>query len=481
MNVGGGSVKKKRKISSAGHLDELSNKFFTDMQKIHDTIAPVHLYGMLENDGIVLPKLLCSQSLKDIENWEGFVEKNCVVGADECSSIVRMLEVFALTPAGTVNDSEMCMASIMDSTFNLFVLYCGKNRNRNTTTTTSGLKKPDYSLRKAKSPIFVGEEKLYSNYQKGIYGHDPEKECVDKTPWNRWEDFYGTAPYIIAYTCIADAERIDVNIGLLVKDTQSFFSLFQTDLIQAVNRPVLAGKLLQLLPILAFIHEKSKNSAMALGTIKSNDTIFCSEQTTSFIMNQAKLMLHKKWKFRELTCLTSFFARLSKVKEKLATSDKLMHFTQLSENDVNEVSAYCLPVGSPVLLNTVQDVIKSVIGVAKQVKLLIGLDIVHNDIRWANVVIDNESGECFLIDFDDAQCVNDDGSYDGLQHMSVEEHSSLITSAHGHEVDIWAIGKLLTAAVPTNQKSIQLSSRIMDQCQNMTIDDVLESLAKLVG
>jgi len=430
-------------------------------------------------------KIPCLADSFNTDGWETFKEEYCVIDKDKaCDTLVEAIESFSTVALGIVNNSEMSMTSIMDATFAIFVLYCHQQRSRNTTTTTSGPKKPDYSVKKSKSPIFVGEEKLFSNYVKGSYGHDPEKECVEKTPWDRWADFYGSSPFILAYTCIGSAEACVVNVGLLVAKSKSFFSLFEIDLRLGFNRPVLAGKLLKLLPVLAYIHECCKDCELTMGIIQSRETCYCSSIVTSMIVYDRITMLHKKWEFHNAEEASIFHTRIANVQAHLHNVDDMFHATQLTLHDNHkDVSGYFLPVGKIPDCSSAQNVIRIVIAVAKQVQLLISLRIVHNDIRWPNIIESSTiSGKYYLVDFDDAFFMGSDlnNKCGGLTHLSEENHCSLVREPHGSEVDIWAIGKLLISNVPTTYKSCGVAQSIMKSCDSLSINDVITSVESLL-
>ena len=441
--------------------------------------------GMVKNhvlSDVVSLKMKCFNGSLNYEHWEVFKNSCCDVGQAECEALVAAFESFALTMLGTVSDSEMCVASVMDAAFGPFVMYCGRNRNRNTSTHTSGTKKPDYSLRKGKSPIFNGEEKLSSNYRKGVYGHDPEKECVDKTPWERWTDFYGDTPFILAYTCLADDKNVYVEVGLLVKTTRTFFSLFAVDIAQSANRPVFARKIFNLLPVLAYIYERSKGSIMAIGMLKTGSTVLCSLQSTSIIVDDKKLTVEKKWSFHNPDDVKPFLVRMDTIKRQLATCADLYQCVKMSvyEDELSTVRGYYRPVGKPVLFSTFADLLDCIIAIAGQVKILISIGVVHNDIRWDNIVRHSTlDGIYFLIDFDDAVYITGDDKCAGLRHLGEDEHSRLIRERHGHEVDIWAIGKLLSSHRKSTEAAVIFGANTMTNCQCTDISDLINNLQHL--
>jgi hypothetical protein len=77
------------------------------------------------------------------------------------------------------DDSEVTMTPILDLCMNVLVSLTNTlwNRVRNT---VSQRKKPDYTIVKYGVPIIIGEEKVFSKYKPGIFGHDPVVELEKK-------------------------------------------------------------------------------------------------------------------------------------------------------------------------------------------------------------------------------------------------------------------------------------------------------------
>ena len=73
--------------------------------------------------------------------------------------------------------------------------------------------------------------------------------------------------------------------------------------------------------------------------------------------------------------------------------------------------------------------------------------IFHRDIRWANIIklpsLSNERSKWMLIDWDEAA-----GLYNkAALHLSEENHApEVFKDNHGEEVDVWAVGRLITDA-----------------------------------
>ena len=88
----------------------------------------------------------------------------------------------------------------------------------NVHSSSSGIYRPDFFLAPSGPPLFVGEDKLLSNYSKGKKGHDPFLENEYKTPWDMWEEFWGDIPYIFAYAALGETSHLEFILGVLERD-----------------------------------------------------------------------------------------------------------------------------------------------------------------------------------------------------------------------------------------------------------------------
>jgi hypothetical protein len=109
------------------------------------------------------------------------------------------------------------------------------------------------------------------------------------------------------------------------------------------------------------------------------------------------------------------------------------------------------PYGVPYNPSTAKQLVQVILSVALIVQFLQGRGIVHNDIRWKNIcAVERPKGDepvrILLFDFDDAYALNLEAGEKcpGLGHLSLEEHSPKSHVEHAGEVDVWAIGKLIT-------------------------------------
>jgi hypothetical protein len=99
------------------------------------------------------------------------------------------------------------------------------------------------------------------------------------------------------------------------------------------------------------------------------------------------------------------------------------------------------------------------------------LNIVHNDIRWPNILksrCEGEPAHYYLCDFDDAFLLTPESPFcPPMNHLAIETHCPDVFEKHTTEVDIWSISHLIYQKVSTSDnRSASLFSLAMDINQN---------------
>ena len=108
----------------------------------------------------------------------------------------------------------------------------------------------------------------------------------------------------------------------------------------------------------------------------------------------------------------------------------------------NGVKAHFVPFSKQVLIQNEQQLFTCVSNIARAVQHLHSIGIIHNDIRWDNIM--ESGGIHLLVDFDDAYYLADEiSTCPPLTHFGADEHSPRSFQEHRGEVDCWAIGRLL--------------------------------------
>ena len=161
------------------------------------------------------------------------------------------------------------------------------------------------------------------------------------------------------------------------------------------------------------------------------------------------------------------------------------------ENDI-AIKGSFVPYGQLLTLNTAKEVLLCVVAVARTLAQLHALGVVHNDIRWDNIVEyqadeleadDVEEVKYIIIDFDDAFTLTQGSDLcPALGHLSEEDHSEQSRlEAHGCEVDVWSLGHLLLSNSLTNRHRAvsRVANDIKANFASLSADAVVALLEKL--
>jgi hypothetical protein len=436
--------------------------------------------------------------------WQNHISSIAV--ADDvnfCPSLERLIICSSNQITGYQSiDSEVPMAKYIDDHMMIFLsLITGCNIFHNVTATSSQGYRPDLSLsNKGFAPIFVGEDKLRTNYKSGELGHDPELENVIKTPWNHWEDFYFQAPYILSYTAIGDNDSIDTTIGALDPLTRTFVKLNESPLNvlrNGLGSTELIVLCVKLFPVAIQLHNIIRQNPINYEIqdmkqlMEVNDVI-----VKKSLLIRNKVYFQKTWKFRNEAVATKFFDRMDRIFGTLQHHPCFVHlstdFRFHLDKDLT-VKAVFEPYGNRVVVSDLKELIYYFIQICEALKQLHSLGIVHNDIRWDNILTQKVDGQAkiFLIDFDDAFMLESPTSKcPPLAYLSIEEHAPNIFEAHGIEVDTFAVGKLLLEKlndlqgggnVPSEPfKAVNdLAQRIMKEFKTLEINSILQQLTTI--
>jgi hypothetical protein len=76
--------------------------------------------------------------------------------------------------------------------------------------------------------------------------------------------------------------------------------------------------------------------------------------------------------------------------------------------------------------------------VSLALRALHGSRLIHNDVRWPNVV--QSAGKYVLVDYDFMQCLGEDGLADGVRGLDPASHwVRRLEERHGVEIDVWGL------------------------------------------
>jgi hypothetical protein len=445
------------------------------------------------------------QMLLEEPLWQNQISSIAV--ADDvnfCPSLERLIICSSNQIAGYQSiDSEVPMAKYIDDHLMIFLsLITGCNIFHNVTATSSQGYRPNLSLsNKGCAPIFVGEDKLRTNYKSGELGRDPELENEIKTPWNHWEDIYFRAPYILSYTAIGDNDSIDTTIGALDPLTRKFVKLHELSLNilkNGLGTTELIVLCVKLFPVAIQLHNIIRQNPINYDSqdmkqlMEMNDVIV---EKSLLIRNN--VYFQKTWKFRTEDVANIFFNRMDRIFGKLQDHPCFVHLSSDFHFHVDKdltVKAVFEPYGNRIVISDLKELIYYSIQICEALKQLHSLGIVHNDIRWENILtqkVDGQEKEIFLIDFDDAfELESPTSKCPPLVYLNVEEHAPNIFEAHGIEVDTFAVGKLLLKKLndlqgggnvpPVPFKAVNdLAQRIMKEFKTLEINFILQQLTSI--
>jgi hypothetical protein len=504
-----------------GHEDDTTLLYFNGLNPVHLSSAN-ELKGYLADESKV-QRFPIDCDVDQYDYWaENFLSKACTVvesGANYCESLSNALVAFACSSSDVSPRSENSIITFMDLALRPIEHLARRPRERNVTNKTSGRYKPDFYV-----PMGVNgaacvtvEEKPLWMYKPGVMGSDPDLENLQKVDFNNWRNLYGTCPYIICFSVIADPFTFLLKMGVIEFASRQNIELDRWDLRVPGARAKFAFKLVQMLPVLKAIIEGTGAALIPMVRMTNHSADRRITKTIQAIPCPALgvVLVEKEWSFQAcsdaLPRIQAQFDRMSNVFTRIGESNLYDRYGVLkrvthenlsfhtvginTEGGVTVVDptsqqivwkGFFSPYGVPFNPSTHRQLVEVILSAALAVQFLQGLGIVHNDIRWSNLCAVElpEVGKpvrMLLFDFDDA-CVLDAGqTCPGLDHLSEEEHPWKAQVDHGGEVDVWAIGMLICQHTMSSQFPAlrQLGERIQEYFETISIAEVVETLETL--
>jgi serine/threonine protein kinase len=192
------------------------------------------------------------------------------------------------------------------------------------------------------------------------------------------------------------------------------------------------------------------------------------------ITKQSIRVLEKKWNFADAEYSKELLLRLNSVFDLMYGIEFLL-FSRLNNAKVSfdkdcdqTIKGFFVPYGQTVPISVpYSEALTCVLQIAKIVKTLISLRIIHHDISLDNIVKYRDS--YILVDFDDAFITDADGRCKAFssQKLSRDKHAAETYIRHGHEVDVWAIGYLL--------KKFRLTDNIFESQLIILAEDIINN------
>ena len=320
-----------------------------------------------------------------------------------------------------------------------------------------------------------------------LSGNDPTNDLLDKTPFKHWSTAYGDSiPFIFGYVVISSFQGAMFSLGLIDRQTEKFIPLRESpiNLSIEVHRPQLMMDVLIIVPFL-ILFEKTINynirNSKLIGTsqIVHTSTHYCKKIMKKVTINKS-LVFEKKWIFTKLEDAEELCNRLIEVFKQMSTKpDLLFRFynnfspIKFDPDDKSIVKGFFQPYGESLLITTLSEAIKLLLDISKSVKLLIELGIIHHDISFENIM--KYKDNYFLVDFDEAIAINSICPALDYRRLSPESHCPDTFSEHGHEVDIWSIGRLMTTLRIADDRNqlLSLGGRIQRDYKTIEISQLI--------
>ena len=318
----------------------------------------------------------------------------------------------------------------------------------------------DYSLSKNGNQILRGEDKI----AKLVKSQDPCLELRDKTLQSpEWERFYGPrVNYIFGYYSIGETRSLNLQFVLITKDG-SILPLTK----EPFNLCSFSGMLgcrffvLSLYPhMLATLKAIESNVSLDWQISKESEGRFDWLSSVVCVgIHQGSACFVKEWAFKTRSKSASFFYNQSEISKVLPKSPYLMQYITVT-HDLQLVRAKFIPFAIPwrVEFKNIVSVKKCLGHIFSAIKLLHEANLVHNDLRWDNIVMDTNENYV-LVDYDLLSVIDKQGKVLGISGMNSHSHAPTIQEVHGFEVDFWGLGYLMHTIIVEPQ-AIQASVRL---------------------
>ena len=410
-----------------------------------------------------------------------------------CSMSPWGLAFLAMTPC--LGSGEASIHSLVDGILNrplLWGLSANIGRDSHATGTIARTRR-DYSAAvPVGSGVFTvlqGEEKTVEQYEAGDNDRDPVQQLTTRIPWQWWSTFFGSAELTLSFTVLASRHSMMLQFGALVRDSQRFVPLHDAlDLLQRGGRFAAFHIVVRLLPHmrrLAAIASEAK--ALPLKWTRGERTHGTMEVSLSLQVDNGVPSVEKRW----CGAAETWFLGLRRIYDVLRCADSSMHhFHKWIGWRVGERSqrATFIPFGDATWSKGAMGLV-ALAHVFQAVSLMHSLNIVHRDLRWANVIWNRGNDRFILIDFDDAVLLAGGQRAPAASRLILASGShapSCFTGEHSFEVDVWSLGLLMREVAaeleaPLSNLLGQLSARVQQNYQALSLAEVLREFEGIAG
>ena len=397
-------------------------------------------------------------------------------------TFMRSFNIKASQWTGSTEDEmHFFVETALSAPLNTFFSNSFRVTRNNKIETSAG--RGDYSLSKNERQILRGEDKL----RKVASSQNPEEELQKKTVCeSEWVRFYGNhVSYIFGYFCIGEPGSLALQFVIITKDrntihlTREPFNLCSFSGMLACRFFVLS-----LYPhMLAVYRAIDSNVALDWTMTKESQGFPWQSSTVSVgVSENGMTCFVKEWCFRTRSSL-DFYNQLKILQTVLPKSPHLLAIVSVTHK-AQLVRARFMPFANPCMVNkfdNIQSAKLCLLHITLAVQALHKVRLVHNDIRWPNVVCGTD-GNYVLVDYDLVAVLDEKNVVPPIPGLDADSHSPLIFKPHGCSVDIWGLGYLMITCQVAQQDAqsrvFQLGSAVQSDADTKAPDTIFNRIIK---
>lgn len=323
--------------------------------------------------------------------------------------------------------------------------------------TSSG--RADYSISSDYFQLLRGEDKMRSR----VKSENPMKELLEKSPKNvQWTTLYGPdVPYIFGYYSIGGTTDlllqfvcVKSNASGLVPLTQNAFDLTKFSGMFGCRCFMLA-----LLPHLLALREKISSPvglAWQITRERLHGSVWRSSTVRIALDHEAGDCCLLKDLFYDKNASPSLSEQVERWKGIISGLPQSQHLMKLRrfgtrtdspEDGTGLVRCLFAPLCQPesVTGKFSSDLTArlAILHVSKALETLHEARMVHNDVRWPNVVRKQGEDVYVLVDYDDMAEMDKRGMVPAVDGMDAQSHAPDISKEHNQKVDLWGLCKMM--------------------------------------
>jgi hypothetical protein len=357
-------------------------------------------------------------------------------------------------------------------------------RTRNNQVETSA-GRADYSLSKDQKQVFRGEDKHHSQVQQ----HNPRQELKDKTVCEEdWVRLYGDdVKYTFGYFCIGYPNRIDLQFVVITNEAVVLSLGKVFNILSDSGMLACRFFITSLFPKMIAVADAIKSEINMGWTLvrENNATSAWTGCSLSIGVSEGRACLVKDWTFQTNNRKNAHHTLMTSLKALLPVTPYLMTIVTVDIDDVT-VRAKFLPFGCPTdcSFRNAKELCLCLSQIVCALQFLFTANLVHNDLRWPNVV-KNVGSNYVLVDYDLMAVMGDGGKVGGVRGLDSDGHHPNIEDAHGFEVDIWGFGHMLVTCKAVEMDGIDKlrvygeTLKSVSEVSEATYQSILAELVKL--